>query len=356
MKKISVILIITFLLSLAGSCSKKEKISIAIKTSLEARSIEGLSVVNAAKLFLEDYKCDNIEIIFFDDGCRSKKTVEAYEEVKKSGIKILITTHISTCAIAIYDQLNRDGVLTFSTAATTDKLSRMDDYIFRNIQDVGKEQKRIAEYINTNGFNRLLIIRDTDNSDYTDPAIKYFREGLRSREVAVIDISIAKVDHGDLLLKMKRYNFSSLYLLMGSNASGVGAIAQLASSIRPGMRIMYTPWVKSPLILETAGSSIRHSVIPSHYPPKNVNARKDAYISRFKERFGSSQIFIGLNVYSALEILYQCISAGEKDPDAIKKYILNKKTFQTEFGTLTFDEFGDVDRPLYFITEISKEF
>ncbi len=355
--KITPVLIPLFIILITlGTCSKKEKIPIAIMTRLEAGSIEGSSVVNTAKLFLEDHKNNAFEIIFFDDGCRTYTTAKTYQDIKKRGIKLLITTHISTCALAIRDQVNRDKTLTFETSATTDKLSKMDDYIFRNIPDVEKEQKNIAGYINSKGFRRLLIIRDTDNHEYTEPALKYFRAGLMQKETAVIDISIAKVNHGELLGKMKQYDFGSLYLLIGSNASGVGAIAQLAATIRPGLPIMYTPWVKSPVVLETAGTAIHHSIIPSHYPPRMEDLKKNAYIDRFKKRFGHSPISISLNVYSALEIIHQSIAAGNRDPDSIKKHILEKKIFHTEFGTVTFDKYGDADNPLYYITDITREF
>lgn len=80
--RITVFILLAFLLFPAG-CSKKEKTTVAIMTKLEAGSIVGSSEINAAKLFLEDHKIDNIEIFPIDDSWNPEKAVAAYKEIKK---------------------------------------------------------------------------------------------------------------------------------------------------------------------------------------------------------------------------------------------------------------------------------
>jgi hypothetical protein len=55
-----------------------------------------------------------------------------------------------------------------------------------------------------------------------------------------------------------------------------------------------------------------------------------------------------------LQILYEAISNGNKTPDSIKKYILHKRKFHTDFGDVVFNDFGDVEKDLFF-TEITGE-
>jgi branched-chain amino acid transport system substrate-binding protein len=347
-------LLIALLFSI--SCIKKEKTKVAIMTKLEAGSIVGSSEINAAKLFLEDHNIDNIELVPIDDSWNPEKAVVAYYEIKKRGIGILITSHVSTCALAIKDHINKDKTFTLVTGATTDLLSDKDDYIFRNIQDVGKEQKSIAEYMTRKKFRKLLIIRDTDNYAYTDPAIKYFMNNYPDKNVTEITVSIKNLDIPALEQRLKKISFSTLYLLIGGYKSEAGLIAQLARKHNPDVPIIYTPWMKTPTLLDTAGTSLAGSIIPSHYPPHNTNPNVDRYMERFKKQFNYPPTFISLNVYSALQIVSQAINDGHTKPDEIKKFILEKKSFETEFGIITFNQYGDVESQLFFITDIPGEF
>jgi len=325
-------------------------------TKLEAGSIVGSSEVNAAKMFLEEHRMGNIEIVPFDDGWDPEKTKAAYREVKRQGIRFLVTSHVSTCALAIADEINRDGILTFATGATTDLLSKKDDFILRNIQDVEEEQKSIAEHINQVPVKRLLIVRDTDNHGYTAPALQYLRRHLTKEKVSVIDISMSKLDLALLERQMRRENFDLLYLLIGGYKSTTGSIAQLAKKLRPEVKIIYTPWMKTPTLLETAGQSIQDSIIPSHYPPRTESPSVKDYIERFKKRYSYAPTYISLNVYSAIQILAEAIQAGHRTPEGVKKYLLEKGSVTTDFGPVTFDRYGDTRMTLYFITDIPGEF
>lgn len=354
-KTLTVFLI--FLIAASGiiACGEKEKVTVAIMTKLESGSIVGSSEINAARLFIEDHQIKDIEIFPIDDAWEPEKAKAAYEEVKKRGIKLLITSHISTCAIAISDAINRDHILTFVTGATTDALSRKNDYMLRNVQDVEAEQESIAGYINAMPRRKVLIIRDLDNEGYTVPALKYFRKYVKAHS-RVIDISIRKLDLGELEARMRKENFDLVYIMIGGYKSTAGSIAQLAVKVRPDCPVMFTPWMKTPALLETTGGAIKNSIVPSHYPPRAQSPAINNYIERFKKKFGYSPTFISLNVYSALQVISDAVSAGNRTPDAIRSYILKKKQFTTDFGTITFDEHGDARMPLYFITDLAAEF
>ncbi len=353
---LSLVLGLMCLFLLPVGCSKDEKVRIAVMTKLEAGSIVGSSEVNAAKMFLEEHRIGQIEIVPFDDGWDPEKTKVAYREVNGEGIRFLVTSHVSTCALAIADEINRDGILTFATGATTDQLSKKDDFILRNIQDVEEEQRSIAEYINRMPGKRLLIVRDTDNHGYTAPALQHLKPRLTKEKVSLIDISMSKLDLASLERQMRHESFDLLYLLVGGYKSTAGSIAQLAKKLRPEAKIIYTPWMTTPTLLETAGQSIRDSIIPSHYPPRTESPSVKDYIERFKKRYSYAPTYISLNVYSAIQILAEAIRAGHRTPEEVKKYILDKGTVRTDFGPVTFDRYGDTRMTLYFITDIPGEF
>lgn len=354
MKKIIFLLLIVILV-LTTACSRKKKIKVAVMTKLSSASIVGSSEINATKMFMEKNKVNNIEIYVYDDQWNPEESVKQFHKMREDGIDILITSHVSSCIVAIEDLINAERVFTFVTGATTDVISNKDDYIFRNIQDVISEQRSIAGFM-TGKFDDLLIVRDVDNFAYTEPALKYFLESFNQDNVKIIDVSMSRLNQEELINQLQGLRFGSLYLLIGGYQVNAGNIAQLVNQFNPGLPIIYTPWMKSPTLLETAGKTLEHSFIPSHYPPFGEDKRITEYLTEYAEKFGESPTYISLNVYSALEIIWKAIENGYTKPDEIKNFILNQKTFTTRFGEIEFNRYGDIDAPFYIIYDIVKEF
>lgn len=346
----------TGMLFLLFSCGGS-RVPVAVMTKLEAGSIVGSSEVNMAKLYMDEKKNSGMDVQSVNDNWDPAQSKEALAEISKKGIKLLVTSHTSTCAVEIMDRINSEKIITIVTGATTDKLTRKDDYIFRNIPDVEKEQKEIAGYINGLPGTGIVIIRDLGNIGYTGPALNFFKKYCTATVSGVIDINADTLDPPGLKAAMAGRGCGCVYILVGGyKSNAAGAIAQIAKSMYPACKIIFTPWVRSPLLLESAGSAIKSCVLPSHYPPRGKNAALDGQIELFKKKFGYAPTYISFNVYCALQILDEAITAGKTNPDDIKRYILEKKTFRTKFIDVTFDEYGDSGNPLYFVTDIEKEF
>lgn len=341
------------------SCSKGPlpRVPVALMTKLEAGSIVGSSEVNAARIYMEQHPRSRLDLIPFNDNWDPQQARLTYADIRTRGIRLLVTSHTSTCAIAIASDINRDGILTMITGATTDVLSGQDDYILRNTMDVGAEQHAIAEFINGIPGVRLLVIRDTDNFAYTEPALRYLLKGLKNPPVLVVPTSIKALNPDSLSRTIREADYNTVYILVGGYRPAAGSLAQLAMKERPGCQILFTPWVSSPKMLEAAGPAIENSVIPSHYPPRFRSASIDRYFQLFHGRYGYDPTLISLNVFCALGILDEAVDAVGAAPLDVKSYILSKHRFTTPFDTtLEFDRFGDVKMPLYFLSHSKKEF
>lgn len=355
-KAVCLMILAVLTLSMIG-CLPEKPIRIAVMTKLDSGSIVGISEIDGARFFLEQNRIRNIDIVPFDDGWDPDRIKPVYEQIRAQGIDIIITSHTSTCALVLKALTDAEPgkVLVFDTGSTTDKLSNQQDFTLRAVIDVEKEQKYIAAYMREKGFENPVIIRDTDNPGYTEPGLRYFQQ-YYGNDPQVIELSIRSIDFKGLEQRLRASGFKSVYLLVGGYQTNAGAVAQLARTLEPECPIMYTPWMKTPTILETAGKSINGSVMPSHYPPRGTDPGVDGYIDAFKARYGYSPTFISLNVYRAIEILNQMFEKGQRTPEAIQGYILKNPKFNTSFGEFEFNRYGDTEMPLYFIHDISREF
>ncbi len=349
-------------LALVGSLAAcaRPALRIALLTKLESGSLVGASEANAATLFLEERakagKRVDIEVKPYDDGWVPEKALAAYERARSDGFEFFVTSHTSTCAIGLEPAMRRDGVLTMVTGSATTALSGKDDLILRNIPDLAYEQARIAEYVSKLPGTEVLVLRDLDNGAYTEPAFWSFSTSVDGKNLRLRDIRMSALDLEATRKVMLERPFDILYVLVGGYQASAGAFAQLALSINPAARIVFTPWLKTPALAASAGPALERSTLPSHYPAKGQDPRVDAYIARFEARFGYVPTFISLNVYAGLEILAAAWDSGARTPAEFKRWILERGVVPTSFGFSVFDRFGDSNTPLVMIEDPRREF
>lgn len=202
----------------------------------------------------------------------------------------------------------------------------------------------------------MVIIRDTDNFAYTEPALRHFTASLTKPVSGVIPVSIGALDMPRLQEQIPRGSGLLVYILVGGYNTAAGAIAQLAVRKNPDALILFTPWMKTPALLDTLGSAVRNCIMPSHYQERRSNPAVNTLIQQFRGKFGQYPTYISLNVYSAMGVLDQALREGHRSPEAIKRYIINQGTFTTDLATFHFNATGDTTGSIFFIRDIQGEF
>jgi len=344
---------------LFSSCIQPS-IKVALLTKLDAGSIIGTSEIAAVKEFERTHPNSRIEVIPFDDGWDPERTKQAYQEVQNTNIQFLITSHTSTCAIEIANDINHDKRLTIITGATTTLLSDKDDYILRIIPDVNHEQAMIAQKISSLQPKTLLIIRDLSNSGYTIPAQEAFLSELNRESkqiiVSTFDINANQFDIQSLNSAIQAEPFDVLYLLIGGYKNVAGNIAQYFHQFQPRGTIVFTPWMNNIELVNTAGQSIKQAIIPSLFPSRKEAPHIESYMSDIERYFHVSPTIISLKVYQAMELYDQAFTAQAVTPDQVKKWLLSQKNLSTRLGHISFNIYGETTEDYYFITDISGEF
>ncbi len=340
-----------------GGCSRP--IPVALMTKLVSGSLVGTSEAAAAKIFKQDHSESPMEIETFDDGWDPEKTKEAFRTITSRGYQFLITSHTSSCAVAIADDIDREGVLTIVTGATTNTLTGKDDWIIRIVPDVEEEQKAVARIVATLPVHSILVVRDRDNDAYTGPAYAAFNRVLGSLDGYTLhnyDVSTLKPDLSELnrVFTLRTYDF--LYLLIGGYQSVAGNFAQLSFHIHPQATILFSPWMHNPDLLSTAGPALARGILPSHFPPRSTSPAIDGYIKRVEKSFTFTPTYISLQVYQALELLDRAFKAGKRSPRDVKAWILDQGRFTLAFNSIEIDRFGDAHAPFYPVDKIAEEF
>ncbi len=155
-----------------------QKIPVGIIYWKGSGAVVGSSKINAADLFTEEHENTLIQPVPIDDELDPGRSVSVIRESMENGIKFFISIQPSKCAVASIHLFSQPSAIIINTASTSPALTGKDDYFIRIIADGEQEQRVIARFVNTLPGNRLLVLQDTGNLPYTDPAFKYFSQEL----------------------------------------------------------------------------------------------------------------------------------------------------------------------------------
>ena len=332
------------------------KVAIGIDLPLVPGAAIDPSDRHTADLYLEDHPGSRMRLVNHINDPDPATGPASIVALKREGVRFFITTQASNQAVPSLTEFADGQALAINVSATSNQLSGHDDYFFRVVPDAPQEQRAIARQLNSLPGKRLLVIQDTGNRAYTDPAFETFsRELERSDHWQVV--------HHELLLSQFNFKqdrsllmgpYDALYILGGGFLPVIGNIAQLFHSLNPNAPILLTPWARSPAILESAGPAASQILITSPFPARKPDGVIDRYLQRFERRFGYTPYAMGLSTRQALELLDRALASGASTPAAVKRYLLSKREHPTSFGPVRFDATGDVDARYHFFQPSAK--
>jgi ABC-type branched-subunit amino acid transport system substrate-binding protein len=336
-----------------------EPIEVALVTHFGSGSFVGSSEVNAGILFTEETPGSLISIVTLDDQFDPVKTRQLVSKARAEGVQFFITSHPSNCAVGLVEQFaDSTQALMLVTASTTDRLTGRDDGILRVVADVIWEQREIARYVAASAARTILVVQDTGNRPYTDPAYQVFSQELASTSnyrISRLEMLVSQFRPEDLESFLAG-SADLLYVLAGSYQPAIGAIAQLFHLKHPHEPIILTPWSRSPAILEAAGPAADRIVLPSHYPSRYSDTAVASYYARFRARFGYEPTSMSIGVRQSLELLDRAFREGRRSPEEVKRYLLDHSPFTTSLGPVVFDRYGDAASVFHYITDLRKEY
>lgn len=348
-----IVVALTLALGLLGPAPPKT-IAVAVDAPLAPQELFDPTEVNTLGLYLEEHQNSRIRPVqVYIDEFKPERTVAAFRDALNQGVRFFVTIQNSASAVATLSLFEDSRALIINTASTTPALTGRNDFILRIIPDAEREQRAIAREIQRLPGQRLLVLQDTGNLAYTDPAFAVLAAELRAQgrwRIVQHRLKVSAYKPADLRALMVRQH-DALYILAGSYLPAIGNIAQLFHHYHPAAPILLTPWARSPAILEKAGDAIDRIILPGHFGPRRLISSLDDYYRRFHTRFGFEPMATAMGVRQALELLDQAFARGYDTPAKVKDYLLARPKHQTSLGLVAFDPYGDASGDLYFLRD-----
>lgn len=299
---------------------------------------------NTADLYLEEHPRSRIRLVNHFNPPDPAQGPASIAALKRQGVRLFVNTQASSHAVPSLPQFHDGRALAINVSSVSPALSGLDDFFLRIVPDLRAEQEAVAQEIERLPGQRLLVLQDTGNRAYTDPAFRRLAAALarsgrwriERRELVITRFDASRQRH------LVQGDFDALYVLGGGFVPIIGNLCQLFHTLHPEAPILLTPWARSPQVIGSAGPASARIRVISPYPSRRRDPRVDAFLRRFERRFDYTPYAMAFGTYQALELFDQALASGASSPAAVKRFLLSRREHATRFGPIRFDAHGDV--------------
>lgn len=289
------------------------------------------------------------EIVYEDSKGLAKEGVLATQKlVNTDKVPAIIGDNVSAPTMAIVPITDKTKVVLLSPSASSPELSGISKYFFRVYPSDTAEGSFMAETAYNKLHLRSVAVLYVNND---------FGVGLRhvfSKEFAALGGNIAiaegysqgQTDFRTILTTAKDKNPDALYLA-GYYKDG-GLILKQARELGFTTPMLGATTHEDPQLIAIAGNAAEGLVYPysTGYDPQSQRDVVKEFIGQFKNRYKKDPGLIAALGYDCANLLVKAVEDEGTSPEAIRTYLTKAKDFPGAAGNISFDEKGDVHKPI----------
>lgn len=350
-----VIVFLATVLAFNVGCSKKSKeIKIGVINSLTGSGAPYCENLQNALLLAEKeinlsggIKGRKIKLIMEDDKTSPTVAVSAMNKlVNVNKVPVIIGPASSSSVMACAPIANKTKTVLLSPGAASPNITEAGDFIFRNRASGAAEGIEIAKFAYKKLRLRKIAILYI-NTDYGPGFSKAFETQftqLGGHIVGVETYDQGATDFRTQITKLKRLNPDGVYL--------VGVPIEAGNILKQSSEMGFTTQfltnnMESPDLIKIAGKAAEgiYFAIPA-FDPNSPHPKVQEFVKKYRAKYGRDPDMFAVNAYDAVYLVKLAIKKGGYNGERIKNAFYGIKDFPGINGNLSFDENGDVVKPL----------
>jgi branched-chain amino acid transport system substrate-binding protein len=298
-----------------------------------------------------------IELIYEDDQGQAAQSVSAARKlINVNKVPAIIGGAMSSTAEAIIPICNQSKVVLLSPTATKPSLTQMGNYFFRLWPSDNYDGKIVAEAAyNKLGYRNISILYV--NLAYGAGIAEVFEREfgkLGGKIVSKDGYAQGATDFRTVLKRIQGLNPDAIFV--PGYVAEVTQILKEARELGIKTRFLGVNSLYDPKLIEIAGEAAEGAVFT--YPTFDTKS-EDPVVSRFvvayKARYGTEPDAFAAQGYDSFRVMTRAVakvlaSSVQIDGVRIRTAILSIGPFSGPGGRFTFDENGDVQKPLRLLT------
>jgi branched-chain amino acid transport system substrate-binding protein len=293
-----------------------------------------------------------IKILFEDDQANPTTSISAFRKlVNVDKVKIILGPMSSSSALAVAPIAEQAKVVLLSPSASAAKLTKPNDFFFRNeLSDMKGAEIQAEEAFSQLNIKKISILYV--NNEYGVGVKDGFSKAFRSVGGNVLmgeSFEANSKDFRTQLTKIKQVDSDALFIV--AQKETVSILRQM-KEMKLKTKILSTPLFEDPTILKQAKTESEGAIYIYYgtFDLKGKNQRSQGFISSFSKKYSREPSYYSALAYDAANIIFSIASKNASDTQAIADEIIKIRNFPGITGDTSFDLNGDVSKPISFKT------
>ena len=298
---------------------------------------------------------EEIVPISIDDACDARRAKAVAQQLVSEGVILVIGHVCSGCSLAASKIYEEAGIIMISPASSNPKVT--DEGGPKVVRVFGRDDQQgtvAGDYLaNHFGNKNIAILHDGDA--YGKGLAEITKRQLNRRGVTeVLFKQYAANQHDYLKIIDKLVEKEADVIYIGGYEADVGIILRQAKNVRPNIRLFSGDGLMAPGFLLYAGDAGAGSYFTSG-PDMRINPEAADVVDGIRYDHTFEPEGYTLYSYAAIQAWAQAVQqARSLDQEAVIK-ALQEGSFNTDLGTISFDDKGDVTGISSFVVYVYDE-
>lgn len=352
MLKMIIIQLMVLLASATAGCERRqEPIKIGLAINLSGRGGEaGEQIRDGALLAVEEINARGgvkgrpLILLVRDDENSDEGIQRADQSLLDEKVVVIIGHSYSANTVKAYPLITGNNTLMITGYTATTSLTGKDDLFFRTAIDCQVYGQKTAALLKKKGVTSLSLLMDMSNSDFVLDYAKQVERNFQGPMAMVQFESRANVDWQGITDELLAPGPGAILMLTEASMTAVGV--QYVRNQGFSGPVIGTIWTQSPGLLKAGGPASEGMSIVSFIDPDNQRPDYLQFSTNLEKKFNKSASARSSRAYEMIAILAAGLQKAEKINAQALKTALLEGEFESILGTLRFDQYGDVARPV----------
>ncbi len=281
-----------------------------------------------------------------DDQCEPTSGVSAAQKILASGKPIAFLGAVcSSVTLAIAPIAEGNKVVLISPASTTPLLTDAGDYIFRVIPTDALRGRVFADYVYSQGYRRISMLYINNEGGAGNQ--KTFSDSFQRLGGTILSIDAYPQDSRDVraqLTKIKQQKPDAVVVV--SYPDDTPIVMRQAQELVLGAPLFFqTEALDDPAVILKAGNAAEGATYILPAKPEGPSA--DDFASKYKQKYGRDPETFAAESYDVIKLIVSILENGSDiSSETLKAGLYRTKNYPGASGTITFDQNGDVVKPM----------
>jgi len=274
-----------------------------------------------------------VKFIIENPDSQEEECKEVYRKLSGQGVSAIIGGVLSRDGVWLAEEAAKSGIPTFGLTPSSAVLSGKKDSFFRLCATNALQAKAVGMYYQKIGVKRLVLVTSVENTVYVEPYIRAVAEKFKG-EMVQIPFSPEPQTYE----KIFSANPDGIFTILA--AKDVIQVVKTAREKKLDILIGSSSW-GSVEILSLYSGPLLNGVLFFTLESELQGEEYKADIADFEQKYRMKATNGSYYAISVCRILYDAITAVGSSRDALKVWFETPRIYDTIYGKIAMDEYGD---------------